>query len=103
MLSVLATNLLDVLHTIDLHTIDLLKAPQTCSTIPGWLYAYIDADKDFLLHTSQATEALKITSKALVNFGVMDGIIPEPSGGAHADPMAAFPAIKTAITDLWAE
>lgn len=54
-------------------------------------------------HTSQATEALKITSKALVNFGVMDGVIPEPSGGAHADPMAAFPAIKTAITDLWAE
>jgi acetyl-CoA carboxylase alpha subunit len=56
-----------------------------------------------LLIVSQATEALKITSKALVDFGVMDGIIPEPSGGAHADPMAAFPAIKTAITDLWAE
>jgi len=49
----------------------------------------------------QATEALKITAKALVNFEVMDEIIPEPAGGAHADPMAAFPAIKDAILRNW--
>ena len=27
----------------------------------------------------------------------MDEIIPEPLGGAHSDPMGAFPAIKEAI------
>jgi acetyl-CoA carboxylase alpha subunit len=70
---------------------------------PGPTQASCCRSPKTLLIVSQATEALKITSKALVDFGVMDGIIPEPSGGAHADPMAAFPAIKTAITDLWAE
>jgi acetyl-CoA carboxylase carboxyl transferase subunit alpha len=27
----------------------------------------------------------------------MDEVIPEPLGGAHSDPVAAFPAIKAAI------
>lgn len=45
----------------------------------------------------QATEALRITAPELVRFGVMDEIIPEPLGGAHSDPMGAFPAIKDAI------
>ena len=52
---------------------------------------------------AQATEALKITAKHLVGFEVMDEIIPEPPGGAHADPMAAFPAIKDAINRNWAQ
>ena len=45
----------------------------------------------------QATEALRITSPELVKFRIMDEIIPEPLGGAHSDPMAAFPAVKDAI------
>lgn len=50
------------------------------------------------MHTTwQATEALRITSTELVRYGVMDEIVPEPLGGAHADPLAAFPNIKTAI------
>lgn len=44
-----------------------------------------------------ATEALKITSSNLVQMGIMDEIIPEPQGGAHANPMEAFPAIREAI------
>lgn len=28
---------------------------------------------------------------------MMDTIVPEPYGGAHSDPVAAFPAIKDAI------
>jgi acetyl-CoA carboxylase carboxyl transferase subunit alpha len=27
----------------------------------------------------------------------MDEVIPEPLGGAHSDPVAAFPSIKAAI------
>ena len=49
----------------------------------------------------QATEALRITSSELVTFGVMDTIIEEPLGGAHADPMGAFPAIKAAIMNVY--
>lgn len=45
----------------------------------------------------QATEALRITSPDLIKFKIMDEIIPEPLGGAHSDPMGAFPAIKEAI------
>ena len=49
----------------------------------------------------QATEALKITAPELLNFGVMDAIIPEPMGGAHGNPMAAFPAIKDALMNIY--
>lgn len=45
----------------------------------------------------QATEALRITADQLVRLEVMDEVIPEPLGGAHSDPVAAFPAIKAAI------
>ena len=49
----------------------------------------------------QATEALKITAPELINFGVMDEIIPEPLGGAHSDPMASFPYIKEALLNIY--
>ncbi len=54
-----------------------------------------------LLTIVQATEALRITSPELVKFRIMDEIIPEPLGGAHSDPMAAFPAIKDAIMSTY--
>lgn len=44
-----------------------------------------------------ATEALRITGPELVKFGVMDEIVTEPLGGAHADPVSAFPYIRDAI------
>uniref|UniRef100_A0A383VMQ5 acetyl-CoA carboxytransferase n=1 Tax=Tetradesmus obliquus TaxID=3088 RepID=A0A383VMQ5_TETOB len=47
--------------------------------------------------SNQATEALRITADQLVRLEVMDEVIPEPLGGAHSDPVAAFPAIKAAI------
>jgi acetyl-CoA carboxylase carboxyl transferase subunit alpha len=47
--------------------------------------------------SNQATEALRITASELVRLEVMDEVIPEPLGGAHSDPVAAFPAIKSAI------
>jgi len=33
----------------------------------------------------QAAEALKLSAKDLEGFGLLDGIIPEPEGGAHED------------------
>jgi acetyl-CoA carboxylase carboxyl transferase subunit alpha len=36
-----------------------------------------------------AAEALRITSKDMVELGVIDAVVPEPAGGAHRDPKAA--------------
>ena len=36
-----------------------------------------------------AAEALRITAKDMVEFGVIDAVVPEPPGGAHRDPKAA--------------
>ncbi|MBI1966634.1 MAG: acetyl-CoA carboxylase carboxyltransferase subunit alpha [Gemmatimonadetes bacterium] len=45
----------------------------------------------------RAAEALKITAKDLLDLGVIDEIIPEPSGGAHTDPEAAATALGEAL------
>jgi acetyl-CoA carboxylase carboxyl transferase subunit alpha len=41
-----------------------------------------------------AANALKLTAKHLVKFGMVDDIIPEPQGGAHWDPNAVAEALK---------
>ena len=51
----------------------------------------------------QATAALRITAQELVDFGVMDDMIKEPLGGAHAEPVASFPAIKESIMNIYYE
>jgi acetyl-CoA carboxylase carboxyl transferase subunit alpha len=43
-----------------------------------------------------AAEALKLTASDLMRLGVVDGVLPEPVGGAHRDP-------ATAITTLGME
>jgi acetyl-CoA carboxylase carboxyl transferase subunit alpha len=45
----------------------------------------------------RAAEALKITADDLLELGVIDEIIPEPPGGAHADPEAAAEALGDAL------
>src|SRR5467141_1019358 len=45
----------------------------------------------------RAAEALKITAQDLLDLGVIDEIIPEPPGGAHADPDAAAEALGDAL------
>jgi acetyl-CoA carboxylase carboxyl transferase subunit alpha len=45
----------------------------------------------------RAAEAIKLTAKDLLNFKVIDEIIPEPPGGAHQDPDAAGESLRTAL------
>ena len=45
----------------------------------------------------RAAEALKITADDLLELGVIDDIIPEPAGGAHADPESAAEALGDAL------
>ncbi|WP_341991620.1 acetyl-CoA carboxylase carboxyltransferase subunit alpha [Azorhizobium sp. AG788] len=54
--------------------------------------------------TSKAQEAatnMKITAQDLVRFGVVDGIVREPLGGAHRDPAAAIEATGDAIAEAF--
>ena len=50
-----------------------------------------------------AARAMKITAPDLIAQGVVDRIIPEPPGGAHADPKAAIALVGDAVeTELQA-
>ena len=52
--------------------------------------------KDFKF-AKQATRALKLTAKDLLNFGVIDAVIPEPMGAAHRYPKEAMQAVGQMI------
>ena len=46
---------------------------------------------------------MKITAQDLLRFGIVDGIVPEPSGGAHRDPAAAIAATGDALAAALAD
>ena len=48
-----------------------------------------------------AATSMKITAQDLLRFGIIDGVIPEPVGGAHRDPAAAVAATGQAISDAF--
>jgi acetyl-CoA carboxylase carboxyl transferase subunit alpha len=62
-------------------------SPEGCASI-----LWKDANRK-----SDAAEALKITSTELVKLGIMDGIVPEPLGGAHRDPVGAARILRSTI------
>src|ERR1700690_2104898 len=51
----------------------------------------------------EAAASMKITAQDMVRFGVIDTVVPEPTGGAHRDPPAAIAATGAAIADALAE
>ena len=44
-----------------------------------------------------AATNMKVTAQDLLRFGIIDGIVPEPAGGAHRDPDAVFASTTAAI------
>jgi acetyl-CoA carboxylase carboxyl transferase subunit alpha len=62
-------------------------SPESCSSIlwRSWNYK------------EQAAEALKLTAKDMLANGLIDGIIPEPLGGAHLDMNLAASILKEVI------
>jgi acetyl-CoA carboxylase carboxyl transferase subunit alpha len=54
-------------------------SPESCAAI-----IYRDSGK-----AEQAAAALRLTAEDLQSLGLIDGIVPEPPGGAHEDPAAA--------------
>ena len=51
----------------------------------------------------RAAEALKLTAPDLMAMGLVDEIVPEPPGGAHADPGTAVVALGVALERQLAE
>ncbi len=51
-------------------------------------------DKD---KAKEAAAALQMTSSRLLEFGIIDGIVPEPIGGAHRDPARTSSALKVEL------
>ncbi len=45
-----------------------------------------------------AATSMKITAQDLLKFGIIDGIVSEPTGGAHRDPTAAIASTGRAIS-----
>ncbi|NDC30479.1 MAG: acetyl-CoA carboxylase carboxyltransferase subunit alpha [Bacteroidetes bacterium] len=48
-------------------------------------------------HKEKAAEALKLTATDMLNNKLIDGIIPEPLGGAHANPSMIYTEFKETI------
>jgi acetyl-CoA carboxylase carboxyl transferase alpha subunit/acetyl-CoA carboxylase carboxyl transferase beta subunit len=59
---------------------------------------YRDATK-----APEVAAALKLTASDLLRLGVIDGIVPEPAGGAHTDHDAAAAAVRRYVVSALAE
>ena len=68
-------------------------APESCSSI---LWRSWDYKED-------AARALKLTATDLIDVGVIDRILKEPTGGAHRNPQATFRTVGAAIAEALAE
>jgi acetyl-CoA carboxylase carboxyl transferase subunit alpha len=51
----------------------------------------------------RAAKALRLTADDLLELGIIDTIIPEPAGGAHAEPTMASITLRNALTTPLAE
>ena len=69
------------------HSVYTVASPEACAAI-----LWKDAQK-----SDKAAAALKITSGDLKELGLIDDIIPEPSSGAHANPVEAAAKLKEVI------
>jgi acetyl-CoA carboxylase carboxyl transferase subunit alpha len=54
-------------------------------------------------HAPEAAEALKLNASELLKLGVIDGVIPEPLGGAHRDREETGRNLKETIVDALRE
>jgi len=68
-------------------------SPESCSSILWRSWDYKE----------QAAEALKLTSDHMQEFGLIDGIIKEPVGGAHSNPEEMAKMLKRQIKKAIAE
>lgn len=71
------------------HTWYSVISPESCSSILWRSWDYKE----------KAAEVLKLTANNMFENGLIDGIIPEPLGGAHYDPQTMAETIKSKILE----
>lgn len=54
-------------------------------------------------HKEKAAEALKLTAKDMLKNGLIDGVIPEPLGGAHNNPEQMYQTLKDSLQGMLSE
>ena len=69
------------------HSVYTVASPEACASI-----LWRDAGK-----APVAAEALKITGPDLLKLGIVDQVLPEPSGGNHWAPLQAAETLKAAL------
>ncbi len=72
------------------HAIYSVISPEGCASI---LWKSQDKAKD-------AAAALRLTAQDLLSLAVVDAIVPEPTGGAHRDPMSTFNGLRKKIAEM---
>ncbi len=75
------------------HSIYSVISPEGCASI-----LWRNADK-----AQDAAAAMKITAQNLLELGVIDGIVPEPVGGAHRAPEKVIDAVGDQLVRTLAE
>lgn len=93
----LALSVADKIYMLE-HAVFSVISPEGCAAILWKKNGELGTD-DF----SKAAGALKITAQDLMNFKVIDAIIPEPLGGAHRDPEAMAKKISEYIMNALEE
>jgi acetyl-CoA carboxylase carboxyl transferase subunit alpha len=71
------------------HSVYTVASPEACASI-----LWRDAAK-----APVAAEALKITGPDLLKLGIVDQVLPEPSGGNHWAPLQAAETLKAALLE----
>lgn len=66
-------------------------SPEGCASI-----LYKDASRK-----GEAANALKLNAENLLEFEVIEEVIPEPLGGAHHDPETAAEKVKAFVVESW--
>ncbi|GHO48009.1 acetyl-CoA carboxylase carboxyltransferase subunit alpha [Ktedonospora formicarum] len=51
----------------------------------------------------QAAEAMRISAREIIATGIIDGLVPEPVGGAHRNPVLTASFLKTALKEHMAD
>ena len=69
------------------HSVYSVISPEGCASI-----LWRSAEK-----VQEAASAMRITAREILDLGVIDGVIPEPLGGAHNDPETAAKSMKEAL------
>ena len=75
------------------HSVYSVISPEGCASIL-WRSAE---------HAQTAAEALKLTAQDLLGLKLIDGIVPEPIGGAHRKPADVFDAVGDLLEETLTE